>query len=261
MHPARNRGKGGNEIPCGIGKFGVGSLFTSMKTLPPSRHALRLNRSLMLLVLGCTCLTLWLCCKNSGRLCSLVRDSMRRLTRTRIMTEAEVPVGNQVALVPGTSIRGTLLRQRVEAAARLYHAGVVSHLILSGDGRSSDYHEPHAMRQMLLARGVPDYAMREDPAGLSTYESIQRAGQMAAGRRLVIVTQDLYAARALMLARGLHVNAIACALKFDAPKSSVLREDKACVRALMDLAGLRQWTQAMERQGEIRVGHWTLAAL
>ncbi|GEM_PF-2719282 len=117
------------------------------------------------------------------------------------------------------------------------------------------------MRQMLMALGVPDHALREDPAGLSTYESIQRAGQIAGGRRLVIVTQELYAARALLLARGLGVNAIACSLAFDAPAPGIARENKACVRAMLDLFGLRHWTQKVEREGKIRVGSWTLASL
>ncbi len=44
------------------------------------------------------------------------------------------------------------------------------------------------MSQMLTELRVPAWAMTEDVAGLSTFVSIQRAGQMAGGKRLIIVT-------------------------------------------------------------------------
>lgn len=149
------------------------------------------------------------------------------MTQTEIYSEHQVPASSQVALIPCTSIRGSLLRDCVETAPRLYHAGVVSHLILSGDGRSPSYHEPHAMRHMLHTLGMPDYAMIEAPAGLSTYESIRRAGQIAAGRRLVIFTQQLYCPRSILLARGLGVQAIACSIPIEPRESSLAREEAA----------------------------------
>jgi hypothetical protein len=33
------------------------------------------------------------------------------------------------------------------------------------------------------------------------------------------------------------------------------------MRALLDLAGFRAWTQEVEQEGKIRVGKWTLATL
>ena len=229
--------------------------------MPPARTLIRLTRSFTLLALGCICLTLWIGCKAKGRLCWLVLESARRFSQNGILTEAEVHGEKQVALVLGTSIRGSFLKQRVEAAARLFHAGKVSHLILSGDGRQANYHEPREMRRMLTDLRVPAWAMTEDAAGLSTFESIQRAGQMAGGRRLIIVTQELHCPRALLLARGLGVEALACALPSEPSAAGVVREERACARALLDLVGLRAWTQSMEREGAIRVGNWTLATL
>lgn len=229
--------------------------------MPSSRPLHRFTCTITLLALGCSCLTLWFACKAKGRLCWLVRESARRFTVADVLSEAEVPYGKQVALIPGTSIRGSLLRQRVEAAARLFHAGKVSHLILSGDGRSASYHEPRVMRQMLADLRVPAWAMTEDAAGLSTHDSIQRAGQMAGRRRLIIVTQELHCARALLLARGLGVEAMACALQAEPTASGIAREEKACVCALLDLAGFRAWTQNVKREGKICMTGWTLATL
>lgn len=122
-------------------------------------------------------------------------------------------------------------------------------------------HEPCVMRQMLTELRVPAWAMTEDAAGLSTYDSIQRAGCIAEGRRLIIVTQELHCARTLLLARGLGVEALACALPSEVTASGLAREEKACMRTLLDLAGFRAWTQEVEQEGKIRVGKWTLATL
>lgn len=229
-----------------------------MKTRPPPCIRSRFRRSLTVLIIGCMCLILgW---TKKERLCSLVLLAARRLAHATTYDERHVPAAaSQVALVPGTSIHGSLLRQRVETAARLYHAGLVSHLILSGDGRSASYHEPHAMRGMLRGLGVPGEVMTEDPAGLSTYESIQRAGQIAAGRRLVIVTQELHAARALLLARGLGVDAVACALPSQPERAGIEREEKACVRAILDLVGFHRVTEEWEQKGRINLGLFNVA--
>lgn len=229
-----------------------------MKAQPPSRPLIFLLRGAMLLAFGCSCVAALVCCKGVNRCCWLVREAMRRLTHVESTAEAQVRGTHQVALIPGTSIRGSLLRQRVEAAARLYHSGIVSHLILSGDGRSASYHEPHAMRQMLRELKVPGHAMIEDAAGLSTYDSVQRAGRIAAGRRLIIVTQELYCPRALLLAWGMGVDARGCSLPSVPNEASLVREEKACVRALLDLMGLRSWTQNVEAEGRIAMGRWSL---
>ena len=228
------------------GKNPGGLLWKSMKTTPPARSILRIKRSHTLLLIACICI--FLAAKRREHVTRLVFDAARKLAQEQTFTENQVPSADQVALVPGTSIRGERLRERVETAARLLHAGIVSHLILSGDGRNPNYHEPHAMRQMLRELGIADRFMTEDPAGLSTYESVQRAGQIAAGRPLVIVTQELYCGRSLLLARGLGVKAIACAIPSDSPQASMKREELACVRALIDLAGLRQWTESWEQR-------------
>jgi SanA protein len=86
----------------------------------------------------------------------------------RVFTQAEdVPV-NEVGLVLGTSrqlnggYENPFFTGRMDAAAELYRAGKVRHLILSGDNRKAGYDEPTDMRESLLARGVPESATTLD---------------------------------------------------------------------------------------------------
>src|SRR5262245_13519597 len=64
---------------------------------------------------------------------------------------------------------------RLDAAAALLKAGKVKYLLVSGDNRSHDYDEPTAMREGLIARGVPAAAIYRDFAGLRTWDSVVRA--------------------------------------------------------------------------------------
>ena len=71
---------------------------------------------------------------------------------------ARLPV-NDVGLVLGTSkqtrggYRNPHFYDRLDAAAALYHAGRVRHLLLSGDNGSRAYDEPSDRRDALVERG------------------------------------------------------------------------------------------------------------
>lgn len=113
-----------------------------------------------------------------------------------------------VALVLGTSPLGRkqvlnpFFEGRMNAAADLYHAGAVYHLLLSGDNRRADYNEPHAMRDALRARGVPLAAMTLDYAGFRTLDSVVRAHRVFDLQSLLLITDDFHLPRALFLAKA-----------------------------------------------------------
>ena len=100
----------------------------------------------------------------------------------RIVDDAARLPLNDVALVLGTS-KSTPYGQfdnphfthRMEAAAALFHAGRVRHLLLSGDNGSRGYDEPSDMKKALLALGVPASALTLDNAGFRTLDSVVRA--------------------------------------------------------------------------------------
>ena len=110
-----------------------------------------------------------------------------------------------VALVLGTTklISGRPnihFRLRMDAAASLYKARRVRHLLVSGDNSRPDYNEPEDMKQSLIERGVPAAAITCDYAGFRTLDSIVRAREIFGVTRCVIVSDDFHLARALWLA-------------------------------------------------------------
>ncbi len=168
-----------------------------------------------------------------------------RSTRDRIYTRlAEVPP-RETALVLGT--RRTLsdgrylnphFTHRIAAAAELYHAGKVKHLLLSGDNHVAGYDEPGDMKQALIEAGVPDQAIVLDYAGLRTLDSVVRAREIFGQMRLIIVSERFHNYRAVFISQRCGIDAIAYDAK-DVPiqfsRKVKARESLARIAAILDL--------------------------
>lgn len=120
---------------------------------------------------------------------------------------SQIAVGS-TGLVLGTAPRSAggggpnpFFESRMDAAARLYKAGSVHRLLLSGDNRRADYNEPAAMRDALRQRGLPDAALSLDYAGFRTLDSIVRAKKVfQLEKDVVVITDDFHLPRALFIA-------------------------------------------------------------
>ena len=183
-----------------------------------------------------------------------------RAAAGRVVTVVAQTPSCEAGIVLGASIRSPHLRERAETAAALYHAGKVQRLLLSGDGRATSYDEPAALRRMLVRLGVPDAAMSEDKAGLSTWDSLERARSVFGIQRAVVITQAFHSSRVVLLARhfGIEVTVCCAASPTDTQRDEA-REGRARVRAFLDMAGLRKWTDTCERSHRINIGRVELA--
>src|ERR1039457_3025990 len=123
----------------------------------------------------------------------------------------------EVGLVLGTS-RETRhgkpnlhFNQRIEAAAALYRAGKVHHLLVSGDNHVASYDEPDDMRNALMAAGVPASAITCDYAGFRTLDSVMRAKEIFGLAQCTIISEEFHCPRALWIAQRHGLDAIAFA--------------------------------------------------
>ena len=129
-------------------------------------------------------------------------------SRHRIFTDSAAVPANDVGLVLGTSrsvgggFENPFFNARIAAAAKLFHAGKVQHLILSGDNRIVEYDEPRDMKKALIGKGVPESALTADDAGFRTLDSLARAKKIFHLSRVTVITDDFHAPRAIVL--GLH---------------------------------------------------------
>jgi len=169
--------------------------------------------------------------------------------RSNIIRDIGQLPANDVALVLGTAPRlgngrwkNPFFENRIDAAAELYHAGKVRHLLVSGDNRRKNYDEPTAMRSALLTRGVPASAITLDYAGFRTLDSLARAKAVFQLSRLTIVTDGFHQPRALFLARAAGLNAVGYpshAVPLKSAKKTRAREIGSRVKAWLDVYILR----------------------
>jgi SanA protein len=135
----------------------------------------------------------------------------------RIFRSADQIPQHQVGLVLGTgktTPRGNPnlhFNQRIAAAAKLYHAGKVRYLLVSGDNHVASYDEPTDMRDALVAAGVPTNAITCDYAGFRTLDSVVRAKTVFGLQEFTIVTEAFHCPRALWIARQHGLEAVAFA--------------------------------------------------
>ena len=104
-----------------------------------------------------------------------------RGSRGRLYADAGKIPYRRVALVLGCAemVGGEhvnpFFANRIQAAARLYHAHKVDYFLVSGDHHIASYDEPTAMKNHLIAEGVPADHIVCDYAGFRTIDSIIRA--------------------------------------------------------------------------------------
>lgn len=122
---------------------------------------------------------------------------------------------NKVALLLGTNplnrwgLPNSYFTNRINTAAELYHAGKIDFIIASGDNHTKLYDEPTAMRDSLIAHGVPENRIILDFAGFRTLDSVVRAKEVFGCDSLTIISQADHNARALYLAEANGMEAVA----------------------------------------------------
>ncbi len=132
---------------------------------------------------------------------------IRSTTQTALFDRAgDIPY-NRVGVVLGTSEKGrgggpnAYFTHRIKAAAELYHAGKVDHLLLSGDNGRRDYNEPVDMRRALIAAGVDSTDITLDYAGFRTFDSMVRAREVFGQERFTVISQRFHNERAIYIAQ------------------------------------------------------------
>ena len=153
-----------------------------------------------------------------------------------------------VALVLGAQVYpngrpSAFLAARLDLARRLFEAGKVKVILVSGDNLAPEYNEPDAMRDYLIKAGVPADKVVADYAGFDTYDSCARAKRIFNVAELIIVTQSYHLPRAVATCRALGVEARGVGddtVRHSEPwRRGAIRDQIACVKTVIDLLSRR----------------------
>lgn len=166
-----------------------------------------------------------------------------RTARNHLFDEPDQVPEALSALVLGCSkqVAGRINRffdARMTAAARLYQAGKISAIVVSGDNSTKEYDEPADMKSALVALGIPEARIHCDYAGFRTLDSVVRMKEVFGQARFIIVSQRFHNERAVFIARGKGLDVAA----FNAPgvplgsaPMTYLRESLARLKAVLDV--------------------------
>lgn len=169
-------------------------------------------------------------------------------TEPHVYADIDRLPANDVGLLLGTSPysrkgnESVLFQHRIEAAAALYKAGKIRHVLASGANPDHTYNEPRKMYYALVEAGVPPEAITLDFAGFRTLDSVIRASAVFKLDRYTIISQRFHLYRAVFIARADGIPAIAYAPPevSDKQRRRILaREMLARVNAILDIFLLR----------------------
>lgn len=149
---------------------------------------------------------------------------VERAAASRLYTSVDSIPYNKVGILLGTNPLNkwgrpnSYFTNRIKTASELYHAGKVDFIITSGDNHTKDYDEPTAMRDSLMAHGVPEDRIILDFAGFRTLDSVVRAKEVFGCDSLTIISQADHNARALYLSEANGIEAVAVSAPLRAGK-------------------------------------------
>lgn len=128
-----------------------------------------------------------------------------------------------------------ILRQRLDQAESIFKLAPNKQFIMSGDHRDQYYNEVAVMKDYLVEQGLPSNLIFLDHAGYSTYDSLYRLKNVIGEDKVIIVTQGYHLSRALMLARGLGIDAVGVPAP-DSKSSRLYRELREILARVKDFA-------------------------
>ena len=175
-----------------------------------SRHWMKVNRARLLLGLvgGGLVIAAWMAWADY-RCDVAARGGIFHTLNTVPAHEAGLVLGTSKETRHGTA--NLHFNQRIEAAAELYRAGKIRHILVSGDNHVVTCDEPTDMRNALVAAGVPADAITCDYAGFRTLDSVVRAKEVFGLSQCTIISENFHCPRALWIAQQHGLDAIAFA--------------------------------------------------
>lgn len=135
----------------------------------------------------------------------------KRNTQDLIYNDISALPKSETVIILGASVHADgklspILKDRVDTAIKLFENNKVENFLVSGDHRTDDYNEIAAMTGYLEERGIDKELIISDPAGLDTYDSMYRAGNIYNIKDAIVVTQKFHLPRTLFIASNLDLN-------------------------------------------------------
>lgn len=161
--------------------------------------------------------------------------------------QGNIPSNYRVAVVFGAKVQANgqptrFLKDRLDAAIRLYKEDQVDVILLSGEKLHENFNEIDVMEKYLLDRGVKIEDTYLDGAGLDTYSTIYRTKNIYQFDKVILISQSYHLKRALILGKVFGLDCIgynADSGPYKTEGKQSFREILANIKALLDIGNER----------------------
>ncbi len=140
--------------------------------------------------------------------------SIGKSAESKVFSDTSNIEKNKVGLVLGTAKylkSGRLnlyFKYRIDATVKLYKAGKIEFVLVSGDNGNTEYDEPTDFKEALVERGIPANKIYLDYAGFRTLDSVVRAKEIFGQEKITIISQQFHNERAIFLAEKKGIDAL-----------------------------------------------------
>ncbi|MFV0225694.1 YdcF family protein [Empedobacter falsenii] len=157
--------------------------------------------------------------------------------------QGNIPRDYRIAVVFGAKVQANgqptrFLKDRLDAAIRLYKEDQVDVILLSGEKIHENFNEIDVMEKYLLDRGVKIEDTYLDGAGLDTYSTIYRTKNIFRFNKVILISQSYHLKRALFLGKVFGLDCIgynADSGPYNTEGKQSFREVLANIKALLDI--------------------------
>ncbi|MFV0157838.1 YdcF family protein [Empedobacter falsenii] len=157
--------------------------------------------------------------------------------------QGNIPQDYRIAVVFGAKIQANgqptrFLKDRLDAAIRLYEEDQVDVILLSGEKIYENFNEIDVMEKYLLDRGVKIEDTYLDGAGLDTYSAIYRTKNIFRFNKVILISQSYHLKRALFLGKVFGLDCIGYNADngpYKTEGKQSFREVLANIKALLDI--------------------------
>ena len=94
------------------------------------------------------------------------------------------------------------------ATVKLYKAGKIDFVLVSGDNGRTEYDEPTDFKDELIKNAIPENKIFLDYAGFRTLDSVVRAKKVFGQKSITIISQEFHNERAIFLAKRHGIKAV-----------------------------------------------------
>lgn len=134
-----------------------------------------------------------------------IKSENRTYTDVNLIPNAYVGILLGTSKLLNSGYENLYYRYRIDATIKLYKAGKIQRILISGDNSRKEYDEPNDMRNDLIVGGIDSNHIVLDYAGFRTFDSMKRLKEIFGQDTATVISQKFHNERAIYIASKMDI--------------------------------------------------------